>query len=231
MLESEKIMKKKVLIVMTALLILVGCSKKTVVLADHIESLSVSMKAFYELDSKKYEGTAFDAKVIDLIEVPHTFSNETDINFYRYRIVIAPKYDTAIKLQSVRLEPKDTAIYNYLNSSSPSGAGNIEIWNSVTASFSFEKWEELEEFGAYELAITFNNLTNQFMDEEGIEEAVLNDALQNLNLIIRYNDTSDTISLENIERIAITPDLLNSREDLYELSSEGRTFDQFTPYE
>lgn len=229
--ESMKTMEKKLLIILAILLLVAGCSKEPDSLEDHKETLNASMKAYYQLEARKYEGDAFEAKVIDLVEVSHPYSADTNISFYRYRIVIAPKYNTATVLRSVRLDPADELIGAYLRGASPVGTGNIDTWNSVTSAFTFDKWEKLEDFSAYELSITFNNLTDTFMSEKKIEDAALKSALQNVELMIKYNDKVDTIVLDEIEIKSITSELLDSRDDLRELSSGGQTFDQFVPYE
>lgn len=150
-----------------------------------------------------------------------------DITFYRYRIVIAPKYEIDTKLKSLRLDFVDDDVMAYLNSSSPIGAGNIDEWNSVTEGIEFEKWDELSDFSAYELSITFNNLTDSFMREKGMSEKTLLKALQNAKLTIQYNNSVDTFELKDIIISELTGELQNSRDDLLELSENGQTYDQF----
>lgn len=224
-------MRKSILVIVFALFFITGCTNRRTLLEDHKDVVNSSLKAFYELNRQKYVGDAFEVKVLDVVEVPYAYSKDTDIKFYRFRIVIAPKYEVSTQLTSIRLDLVNDDIMKYLNGSSPIGTGNIDVWNSVSEKLTFERWEKLEDFNAYELSITFNNLTDLFMSDQGITDDELRQALQHPKLTIKYNDSTDRIRLDDIEIVEVTSGLQSSRENLLELSNNGQTFDQFIIYE
>ena len=228
LLEKEKTMKKRIHLLVTILFLIVGCDPKYDNLIDYKDSLSDSMKVYYNLNSKSYSDRMFEAKVLDLVEIIHPFSKNDNLKTYRYRIIVAPWLYAKIKMKSIQIKPIDRNIFEYLNGEVVITSGQLN--SSKLSGLSVIEWKELSDYRAYEFSVTINNLTDSFQKEKGIEDSKLREALQNIQLVIEYNNRKENIELTDIPLLKVTEEMLETREDLRELLENGATRSSYTPY-
>lgn len=197
------------------------------------EKLSITMKNYFNDEAPNYKGTAFQIKPKSIFIVPFSV-NCLNRTYYRYRLLIAPITNESIEIESIRVQPSNEKIRNYLdNSKTLVGLGNLDEWNSVTNEMVYFKFTEIEEFTAYQLEITFNNLGDSTLSESGITIAEFEDGIRNIEVVIKYNGKEDKIKLVEIDlkRIESKEDeILAIRYDLDELLKTGSTYSGMEPY-
>lgn len=223
--------KLTIITLVLSILLLISCERKLIKLNDPDISINESLKSFYELDSTNFEGENFELKVLDIFKVKTLLMQKSEIDYYQIRIIIAPKYEKRIDLKSIKVEPVDNKMSNYLNGQSPIGAGNIDLWNSITDKLDFFNWEKIEDTNSFILSLTFNNLTDSYMKEENILENEIENAIKNLKVTITYNNNKkDVILIVDAMIEETSEDVLKTRNDLYELYTTGQTINSLEVY-
>lgn len=209
--------------------ILTGCdtTKQAVKLSDVTDVRSRSLSAYFELDKPVFQGEMFEVKVLDAYVIRNP---SAALNYYSYRVVISPIYDTPLTLESVYVETNNKDVNTYFSSASPVGANELLTWNSLTHTLEFDRWEEASDFDAYELKITFNNLTDVYQDAKSISDDVLMNALKDLKITLKYDTKSDVVNVSISEIQPIPENILKDREDLKGLINGEATQNWFQPY-
>jgi hypothetical protein len=197
------------------------------------ENLSVTMKNYFNDESPNYKGTVFQIKPKSIFAVPFSV-NYLNRTYYRYRLIIAPITTEPIEIESIRVQPSNKKIRDYLsNSNTLVGLGNLDEWNSVTKDMVYFIFTETEEFTAYQLEITFNNLGDSTLSESGITVNEFEDGIRNIEVVIKYNGKEDIIRLDEIDLQLIeseNDEVLSTRDDLTELLEIGSTYSGMEPY-
>lgn len=195
-------------------------------------NISLTMQNYLNDESPNYIGNAFQIKPKSVYAV--TFDGDPSRTYYRYRLLIAPITNEPIEIESINIQPAEKRIRDYLNSSTTKvGLGDLDEWNSVTKEMMYFKFSETEEFTAYFLEITFNNLGDATLLDSGLTSEDLEKGIRNIEVIIEYNGKEDLIIPDEIDlqRIKSADDsVLSTRDDLLDLYENGSTYSGLEPY-
>lgn len=189
-------MKSKLILVFVLFFVLMGCQKQSTILDPNDSQLKPSMKDFYTLDSPVFESDHFHIKPLTLYKSESIIEGEPII-FYGINFVLAPKTDAPFELKSIRINPTNSEIKDYLtNPPQPTGLANLDSWNLTLSDLDKEfKFDKIADFIAYETLVWFNDAGQKNLETKGLTPQQIEEALKSLEVIIDSNLGKETITI------------------------------------
>ena len=230
-------MKKYVVVFMIAVLLplIWGCtdSNEYFELKMETDNLSETMQNYLKDPSPNHKGSAFQVKVNDIYAVPYENGSKR-ITYYRYSLLIAPVTDEPIEIHSMKIQPVDKKIQDYLNGyTAVLGLGDLHEWNSLTNDMVSFVFRDVEEMIAYRWEVTFNDLGEDTLQNSEITAEELEQGIRNFEIVVEYNRKKEVIPIQNAELRSVSSDqdeVLMKRADIAKLYEKGSAYSVMEPY-
>lgn len=192
---------KNVMIAIVAVLLLFlwGCtdSSKYFELKMETKNLSETMQNYLKDPSPNHKGSAYQVKVNDIYAVPYENGSQK-ITYYRYSLLIAPVTNEPIEIHSMKIQPMDKKVQDYLNGyTTVLGLGDLHEWNSLTNDMVQFVFRDIEEMTAYRWEVTFNNLGEDTLQNSELTAEELEQGIRDFEIVIEYNRKKEVISIQN----------------------------------
>jgi len=161
---------------------------------DH-PNINFSMKSYF---NQEYIGIArgknFEIKIIRLVKITVNSSDlESPLQDYYYDILIAPiTTQVPIQLKNVIVYPTGKATDYFKNKQTylyPAPDQYTDFIKSAT----FNRWDKIQNLYAYEYILLYSNLTDTVQAERGMSSSDLDAGMSTIDVMISYNNTSETI--------------------------------------
>lgn len=214
---------------------LFGCTiqKDYPTLSLETASISDTMVNYFNLDQPQFEGNAFQVKSfrIDTISIP---LDDPEVTYYRIHFVIAPKTEMPFEMKSLEVHPSNQFILDYFKlPDSLAGYGSIKDWNYLTSKLNGFKFPlDDHRFTAYEYSSFFNSRGKIMMETHNMDNAIIESAFKNLDVIIKYDDKTDIIKLTDLTINPLTSldQIADDDTQLLNLVQSNQTQSSFKPF-
>lgn len=226
---------KFVLYILISLFILSCNSNKNYEIIDkYNHNISQSMKDFFSADGNSTLSNSFQSNFCNLTKVK--FIDDEDLveyTFFIYDIIIAPRTLKPISIESIKVLPTGVA-FEYLTHDFNNGRSNLSDWQRFAENLDFPLWTEIQDFTAYRLLVTYNDLGSDTMTYFGINEEDLEPGMLEIKLRIKYSGGVEELILhfKNEPKILTSIDdpQITSYPYLKALVTEGKSVFRLEPY-
>ena len=199
----QKLKKMALFLVLFVLcLSLLACSAKDTceVIDKEDPKLSVSMRHFYDDPATSYKESAhFMAKIVSLDKVP--ISDEVMGEAYAYEmvVVIAPRCDEKLKLESFTFDLSEKAKEYYSNFPHLASYSifGLEIYGSTDL-----PWiNTSEDAKAYRFNLTFDNAGNKNQSDYGLSDEDFDDMIREVNIVVDSSKGKEEIKINYLDEL------------------------------